>query len=99
MVNRKNKNKRKVSPDDIRLFRKSIGSVIPLQFEEEVIEMRKPRPYPLQSKADEFAVLQQLQDEPFSIAEVDTGDELSYLRPGIQKNILKKLKRGHCNSG
>jgi len=94
MVNRKKKNKRMVSTDDIKLFRDTIGSVIPLEFEEEVIGLQKPRPDPLQSKADEYAVLQQLQDEPFSIAEVETGDELSYLRPGIQKNILKKLKRG-----
>lgn len=94
MVNRKNKNKKMVSPDDIRLFRESIGSVIPLEYKEEVIGLQKPRPDPVKSKADEVAVLQQLQDEPFSIAEVETGDELSYLRPGIQKNVLRKLKRG-----
>ncbi|MCG8325986.1 MAG: Smr/MutS family endonuclease [Thiotrichales bacterium] len=83
-----------VSPDDAKLFRESVGSVVPVDHDRVMQETEKPRPIPKQTQAGESAVLQQLQEAPFSIEPVETGDELSFLRSGLQKQILRKLKRG-----
>lgn len=85
-----------VSPDESKLFRDSIGGVTPVEHDRVDAVVRKPRPgpYPEQSRIDSNEVLRQLREEPFAVAPVETGDELSYLRPGVQKQSLRKLKRG-----
>lgn len=85
------------SHDDTRLFRESIGSVVPVRDEQAVLDVQKPQPIPRHSRADEHAVLKQLRDAPFSVPAVETGDELTYLRPGVQKQSLRKLKRGQIS--
>ncbi len=94
MVNNNNNDMHKVSSEDSQLFRDSIGAVKPVEHDGARLQRQKPRPVPAQSHADDQAVMQQLHDRPFAVALVETGDELSYLRPGIQKQLLRKLKRG-----
>jgi DNA-nicking Smr family endonuclease len=55
----------------------------------------KPKPIPKQSLKDEAAVLEDsLREEQFSLAEAPMGEDGTYLKSGLQINVLRKLKRG-----
>ena len=77
-------------------FRRSIGEVAPLKTPPRTTITRvPPPPVPLQSRRDEQAVLQEaLSDEydPESLLDID--ETLSYYRPGISQEVVKKLRRG-----
>lgn len=83
-----------VSDDDRKLFRESIGEVKEIYINQAEITQRKPKPVPKQQQQDAAEVLNQLAEAPFDIEEVETGDELSFARQGVQKQTLKKLRRG-----
>lgn len=57
-------------------------------------DIPKPRPVPVQSARDEKKVMQELLVSPESFEEIQPGDSLSYMQPGIQKHVFRKLKRG-----
>ncbi len=59
----------------------------------------KPEPMPRQREADERAVLGELLTSPSDPAEMETGEELSYLRPGLQRRYLDRLRRGRFSMG
>ena len=61
-----------------------------------VHEKPKPRPIPQQATRDEKKVMQELLVSPneYEHDDMQPGDSLSYVRPGIQKQMFKKLKRG-----
>ncbi|SAK75510.1 Smr protein/MutS2 [Caballeronia catudaia] len=77
-------------------FRRAIGEVEPLKTPPRTTLTRvPPPPEPLQSRRDEEAVLQEaLSDEydPESLLDVD--ETLSYCRPGISQEVVRKLRRG-----
>ncbi|WP_248321565.1 Smr/MutS family protein [Caballeronia sp. Sq4a] len=77
-------------------FRRSIGQIEPLKTPPRMTVTRvPPPPLPLQSRRDEEAVLQEaLSDEydPESLLDID--ETLSYCRPGISQEVVKKLRRG-----
>ena len=54
----------------------------------------KPRPIPQQSRLDSKKVMEELAVSPTEHEEMQPGDTLSYMQPGIQKQVFKKLKRG-----
>lgn len=88
-------NSEKISEEDRRLFREAIGNVDKIELNRVDHEVKKPKPIPQQTKHDELQVLEQLANAPFEVEEVETGDELSFIRPGVQKNTLRKLRRGY----
>jgi DNA-nicking Smr family endonuclease len=53
---------------------------------------RKPIPY--QKRRDEQAVVQSLLSDDYDPAEVETGEELLFTRPGLQLRTLRKFRRG-----
>ncbi|SAL00448.1 Smr protein/MutS2 [Caballeronia pedi] len=77
-------------------FRRSIGAVEPLKTPPRTTVTRvPPPPVPLQSRRDEEAVLQEaLSDEydPESLLDID--ETLSFHRPGISQEVVRKLRRG-----
>ncbi len=77
-------------------FRRSIGEVEPLKtLPRTTMTRTPPPPIPLQSRLDEEAVLQEaLSDEydPESLLDID--ETLSYYRPGVSQEVVKKLRRG-----
>ncbi len=83
-----------VSEEDSRLFRNTVGEVSKISHNQIVTDKKKPRPIPKQSQLDSESVLDHLATVPFSIAEVNTGDELNFHRPGVQRQTLRKLRRG-----
>lgn len=51
------------------------------------------RPIPEQSQRDDQAVMQTLLSD-HDHAEIETGDELLFVRSGLQTNVVRKLRRG-----
>lgn len=84
----------KVSKEDSELFRQSIGAVQRHRDKRSLLEKAKPAPVPYKSREDANQVMDKLLDDPFTGIELETGDELFYHRPGVQKNTVRKLKKG-----
>ncbi|MEE9342780.1 MAG: Smr/MutS family protein [Gammaproteobacteria bacterium] len=91
----------KNQPDDKdrALFRKAAGAVRPVRDDRHQYARKKPSPHPKFREADEVQVLQDMLSDVYEPLEIDTGDELIYLRAGMQKRTLKKLRRGQINIG
>ena len=61
-------------------------------------ELQKPKPKPIAAQriADEAAVPSELlKDTSGWDGDVDTGDNITFLRNGLGREVLKKLKRGY----
>ena len=87
----------KESRRDAELFRRAIGDVNPLSPSGKA-EPAEPRPLPIprQRMADEQAALEESLSDEFNVDTLlDTDEGLSYARPGISGDILRKLRRGH----
>lgn len=60
------------------------------------ISAPKPKPIPIKRIEDDLAIPGELlKDTSGWDADIETGDLISFLRPGIQGEVLRKLKRGH----
>ena len=83
---------------DRALFRAAMRSVQPLNTGESPdIDTPRPAPIPLQRLADDRAVLEELLSpaDGVSLPDNETGEELTFLRAGLQRRILRRLRRGH----
>ena len=58
-----------------------------------------PPPEPIKTREDEAQVLRDMLSDDFDPAEVETGEELLFARPGLQKSVLRKLRRGGYSIG
>ena len=78
-------------------FRKAVADVKPLKRHKRVsLKGPAPAPVPHQRRRDEAAALAESLQGPLSIDDVlETGEELSYLREGMARETLRKLRRGH----
>ncbi|MGR9051569.1 MAG: Smr/MutS family protein [Gammaproteobacteria bacterium] len=86
--------KKNLSDEDRDLFRQSIGEVRPVASDKVLPQVRsKPKPVPrLRHAADP----EQRLDKKVSVDELlSLEDTLSFLSPGLQKNVLKKMRRGY----
>jgi len=82
-------------PDDARLFREAIGRVRPLKETDVAAPTAvRPAPVPTQALLDEARVRDELLTHPFDAALLEGGDEIAYLKPGQQKRLLQRLRRG-----
>jgi DNA-nicking Smr family endonuclease len=86
--------KRKDNDEDARLFREMIGEVRPLTHDLAEVGAPRPAPIPRQRLLDERAVLREMAAGLYDGAEIETGDELVFSRPGIQLTLMRKLRRG-----
>jgi DNA-nicking Smr family endonuclease len=85
----------KDSDDDLDLFRESIGSVRRVRSDRVQSRPPPPKAVPKQRRKDESQVMHDLATGPIDFSQVETGEEISYLRPGLQKRVLSRLRRGH----
>ena len=78
-------------------FRKAVADVEPLRRRKRIeLKQAAVAPVPLQRQRDEAAALAESLAGPLSIDDaLDCGDEISYLREGIARQTLRKLRRGH----
>ena len=81
---------------EANLFRDTVGDVRPLKSEPRA-QAPVPRPLPIarQRIADDEAVLQESLSDEFSIDTLlETDESLSYARPGIGPDVMRKLRGG-----
>ncbi|WP_414444157.1 Smr/MutS family protein [Burkholderia sp. 22PA0106] len=78
------------------LFRNEIGAITPLASAPRVNARRAPpQPVPQQTRLDEEAVLSEtLSDEFDPETLLDTDESLYYHRPGISREVVRKLRSG-----
>ncbi len=83
------------SPDDLSLFRAAVGEVRPVRQDKQLPQSPLPPPHPLHSLADERQALQDTLADPQEVTDVQPGDEVAFMRPGLQRSLFRKLKRGY----
>jgi DNA-nicking Smr family endonuclease len=80
-------------------FREAVSDVRPLarsRARRVRLERTKPAPEPLQTRRDERAALEESLSGPVSLDDaLDSGEELVFLREGISRQLLRRLRRGH----
>ena len=78
-------------------FKKAFADVKPLKRHKRVaLKAPAPAPVPHQRRRDEAAALAESLESPLEIDDMlETGEELSYLRDGMARETLRKLRRGH----
>jgi len=96
---------RKTRDDDANAFRSAMRDVAPIVQPNRIEPWRAPAaPIPAKRREDERAVLAELarltfrgREAPSGIEETDIEieDDASYLRPGLPRDILRKLRRTH----
>ncbi|CAN5688199.1 Smr/MutS family protein [soil metagenome] len=81
---------------EANIFRSSVGTLMPLKTNEKHQVMpARPLPFPFHHMADERAALQEsLSDEFNAESLLETDDNLSYTRPGVGVDVVKKLRKG-----
>lgn len=87
--------KNKLSAEDIELFRRAAGPVNPLRPGNRANLAAKrniPVPAPQQAQWDQTDPVEVFSD--FEPNLPDAGDALSYLRPGVQRAQLRKMRKG-----
>ena len=78
-------------------FRKAVADVRPLKAVRRAAPPKPPAPpVALQSLRDERAALIESIERPVTADEaLETGEELVYLRDGLSRLVLRRLRRGH----
>lgn len=84
-----------IADDERDLFRAEVGSVRRVCSHRDRSRPSAPRPVPTQRQRDERSVLDEMAHAPVDFSQVETGEEISYLRDGLQKRVLTRLRRGH----
>jgi DNA-nicking Smr family endonuclease len=85
---------KKPDADDIQLFRNSVGHVRPVHHDRVVPPRHPVSTRPKFRERDEAEVLRDLLSDQFEPPEMETGEELLFIRTGLQQRTLKKLRRG-----
>ena len=78
-------------------FRRAVADVRPLKRARRVA-LKGPAAAPVahQRRRDELAALAESLDGPVSVDDaLDSGEELVYLRDGMSRQVLRRLRRGH----
>jgi DNA-nicking Smr family endonuclease len=80
--------------DDPNLFRSAVEDVVPVRYPARALLTPKlPRPIARQRELDDQQVMLDSLSDPIDVL-IETGEELQFLRNGISRDVLRKLKRG-----
>jgi DNA-nicking Smr family endonuclease len=82
------------APDDLALFRESVGEVRRIEHDLAEASAPRPRPVPRQTLADQQAVQRELLRQPLGELALEIGDPLSWVRAGANPRLLRQLGRG-----
>lgn len=84
--------------DDFDLFRKEMNGIKPITTKNQVTDQTpKPKAVPRSRLSDNLDVVESMMSSVEN--EIESGDEISYLRNGYQKRVLQKLKRRQYSIG
>ena len=86
--------KNKPSSSDVASFPDAVGRVRPLKQDRIAPPRKKRKPVPEQTLRDQREVIASLLSDDYEPADVETGEELLYSRPGLQHSVMRKLRRG-----
>src|SRR3569833_2231915 len=84
-----------VSAEAAELFRREVGAVRPLRHNRAEAAPARPQPLPRQPRREQAKMREEMLYGDFDPAELETGAELVFIRPGLQRTVLRKLRRGH----
>ncbi|WP_084186935.1 Smr/MutS family protein [Andreprevotia chitinilytica] len=79
---------------DHELFMLAAAGSRPIVHDRHQHALPRPSPWPLQRWHDEAQVMADAMSDFWPWDELETGEELLYLRPGMKLDTLKKLRRG-----
>lgn len=85
--------KKNLSEEERELFRQTVGKVIPVDSDKlHLSNTPKPKPIPAKRSIEKSPSL----DESVSVTELlGLEDSMAYLSPGLQKNVLRKMRKGY----
>jgi DNA-nicking Smr family endonuclease len=86
--------RKQLTKEDILLFREQMRDVRRISHDKIVPDKPRRPPIAYQSQVDEERVIQDMMSDEYFTEEVETGEELLFVRTGIQYKLLRKLKRG-----
>jgi DNA-nicking Smr family endonuclease len=79
--------------EDRELFRRAVGEIRRLRSDKvPPVSEERPKPYPKPRPAEAENRLAERQD--YDLDKVSIEDRLSYLAPGVQKNVPAKMRKG-----
>lgn len=87
----------KPADEELELFRRSVGPIKALPQDTVVLRPPPPPPVPAQRRRDEQEVLDEMLLGFFDGAEIETGEELLNVRPGVPHSVVRKLRRGQLS--
>ena len=78
-------------------FRTAVLDVAPLgEARRHALRPSPAPPIPVQTRRDEHAALHESLHGPVSVDDaLDSGEELAFLREGLPRQVLRRLRRGH----
>ena len=87
----------RVPEDEVALFRAAMRDAVPLRAPARHERAKPaPPPVPVQSLLDEHAALDESRTGALDDDEaLETGEEIAYLREGVARQVLRRLRRGH----
>ena len=88
-----------MADDDFELFRQQLDGVTPFEGNQVEPVRRKIAPIPAQRIADDARVIEELYEASPWEVDIETGEELLYVRPGLQHKTLRRLRRGQFSMG
>jgi DNA-nicking Smr family endonuclease len=87
---------KKDRPEDSEVFREAVRDVRPIAPPNRVAPFRAPpAPVPAKRLEDERAVLDELAHLAVDSDDLEFEDDATFLRPGLPREILRKLRRTH----
>jgi DNA-nicking Smr family endonuclease len=84
-----------IDDDERDLFRSNVGPVRRIRGDRVQVRPKLPAPVPAQRRLDELSVMDELAHGPIDFEAIETGEELTWLKPGLHNRVLKRLRRGH----
>ena len=81
--------------EETALFREATRGVRPLEHDRHVAPSRKPAPAARFKRAARTAILDESPDTSPDESAPGGGEAASFARPGVQKAVLLRLRRGH----
>ena len=91
--------KPKRDDDDAALFREAMRDVKPLRTDQDVAAPRRRAARARFARLERLAVLDESLHGELGDPLVASGEELSFRRPGVAENVLRKLRRGEYRVG
>ncbi len=89
--------KNSLPEDEVALFREAVRGATPLRVPARApLQVKSPPPVPVQSLLDAHDALAESVSGPISSEQsMETGEELTFLRNGQGRDVLRKMRRGH----